>query len=155
MIIKKILLTLAILHFTLFASEVVWDGKASEKLKKEYSKVIKQYVDKKYPEKVERWKRRLMWQDDEDVIDIQRDWKGAKEYCQSLSLLGYDDWFLPTKAQLKSLHLEMPYLKNISTSRYWSSSVYISYAMDVWDIYFQDSSESGEYFVRCAREIKH
>ena len=44
---------------------------------------------------------RLMW---EKINDGQiRVWTEAKNYCNDLNLIGFDDWFLPTKDQLKLL----------------------------------------------------
>jgi hypothetical protein len=42
-----------------------------------------------------------MWQKSDD--SIQRSWAEANEYCTNLNFLGYNDWQLPTKDELKSL----------------------------------------------------
>ncbi len=45
----------------------------------------------------------LQWQDTPDIAENIDIWKKSKSYCKALVLEGYDDWRLPTKAEL--LHL--------------------------------------------------
>ncbi|MBN2852316.1 MAG: DUF1566 domain-containing protein [Clostridia bacterium] len=43
----------------------------------------------------------LMWQQSDD--GNRRNWEQALSYCESLTLAGYDDWFLPDIKQLQSI----------------------------------------------------
>lgn len=45
----------------------------------------------------------LVWQDNSDAKDIEKDWEGAIDYCEDLSLGGYDDWRLPNFNELYGL----------------------------------------------------
>ena len=104
----------------------------------------------------------LMWQDNYTAKTIKRDWRGAKNYCSQLKLVGFTDWFLPSIEQLKSIvdKKRSPAIKkefkNIISSRYWSSSPYVSDSRYAWNVYFKYGF-SGNYgktnngYVRCAR----
>ena len=105
----------------------------------------------------------LMWQDDSDAKSIQKNWEGAKNYCNNLTLQGHDDWFLPTAEQLLTITDKNRYspsikseFKNVTSSGYWSSSPDVSDSKSAWYVYFNrgDSSYYGktnEHYVRCAR----
>ncbi|MGK5095553.1 DUF1566 domain-containing protein [Deltaproteobacteria bacterium TL4] len=43
----------------------------------------------------------LMWQREDD--GITRNWQDAINYCEALTLAGYNDWRLPTRDELKTL----------------------------------------------------
>ncbi|MEA3512621.1 MAG: DUF1566 domain-containing protein [Campylobacterota bacterium] len=155
----------------LFSSSVVWDGKDSELSQKEYDKAIKEFVNKTYPKKVKAWEKekerlekentttidKLMWQDDIASKTQKLKWQKAKNYCENLSLVGYDDWYLPTVQQLKKLYKNKDRLINFSSSIYWTNSHYNSsrYAAMTSDLgrggYGSSSSRNSSYYVRCVR----
>lgn len=96
----------------------------------------------------------IMWQDNKDTKTVARDWESAKRYCRSLSFLGYNDWYLPTKEQLLTLYDNKYYLKNVVSGLYWSSSP--SSSSNAWYVYFENGYSSyypktGKNPVRCAR----
>ncbi len=124
--------------------------------------------------KFQRWKRNgevvvdtklnLMWQDNSEAKRVEKKWKEAKNYCQNLSLAGYNDWRLPNYNELLTIadydHYEpaiMPSFKNIASDIYWSSSEAVSSAKDAWKVIFSVGGTYGlgtkslEYFVRCVR----
>lgn len=163
-----------LLPLTLFSSEMIWSSDVSETISQtEYDKAIKEYVDKKYPERVKAWKEMqrqkeiitldgLMWQDNEDAKTIQRDWTGAKEYCEDLTLGGLYDWRLPNIDELKSIVDEdrSPTIKkefrNTASSVYWSSSRHVSDSEYAWYLYFYNGFQSSNskaynFYVRCVR----
>ena len=43
----------------------------------------------------------LVWQ--QDVAAVQPNWQGALDYCNALTLAGFNDWRLPDIKQLRSL----------------------------------------------------
>ena len=105
----------------------------------------------------------LIWQDNHDAKTIKRDWQGAKEYCQELTLAGYDDWRLPTIKELQSIVDIKRYkpaikktFKYVASMYYWSSSKDVSDVKFAWGVYFGDGNTNGntrssECFVRCVR----
>ena len=73
----------------------------------------------------------LVWQDDSKAKIIEKDWNGAKSYCENLTLGGYSDWRLPNIFELTTLldntKWSKPYIldniENIASGYYWSSSI--------------------------------
>lgn len=105
----------------------------------------------------------LMWQDTEDTKRVNTTFTGAKEFCDNLTLEGYDDWRLPSKQELSwivdinrkpTINKEFV---NVRESSYWSISDYKNSKYYAWVLYF-DSGNSGSYsknkrsFVRCVRD---
>ena len=91
-----------------------------------------------------------MWQVQHD--GVERDWEEAKEYCQSLNLLGKYDWYLPSQREyLESLGDNT----FIESGSYWtSSSSYSGYAT-YFDPQSGDTfyiSDVFKYYVRCVRK---
>ena len=105
----------------------------------------------------------LMWQDNYDSKSIKRDWQGAKNYCQELTLAGYSDWRLPTIKELQSIvditradPAIKKIFKNVASKDYWSASEDVSSAKYAWKVGFDDGysyyyRKSFECFVRCVR----
>lgn len=106
---------------------------------------------------------KLMWQDNRDVQKVNRNWQGAKEYCENLVFAGYRDWRLPIMDDLFSIRDEKRKsiainagFKNVTPNQYWSSSnVYDSgYA---WSMNFENGDDSvqlksSNFYVRCVRD---
>lgn len=82
----------------------------------------------------------LMWQDDDEIASIKKDWEGANQYCQDLRLADYNDWRLPNIYELATLldnmKVERPYsvtgFQNIALDFYWSSSTNVADQMSAW-----------------------
>ena len=106
----------------------------------------------------------LIWQDNIDAKTIKKSRKDAKQYCRSLVLAGYDDWYLPRIKQLKSIvdnKKRNPAIrdgfKNIKAYHYWSSSPNLSANLiNVFNIDFKNgqtykTNRKGKCNVRCVR----
>ena len=109
-------------------------------------------------------KRNVMWQDDISVIDIEKTYKDAQEYCENLDFSGYTDWYLPDVSELKSIVKADNYpraifktFNNVASDYYWSSSEHGSdYAWIVLFIYedvvYYHKTDTNN--VRCIRKIQ-
>lgn len=109
----------------------------------------------------------LMWQDDNQTSTLEKTWSEAIDYCENLSLGGFDDWRLPSIDELLTLSDFgeyqtgiIPAITHISEYRsYWSSSKDLSDANDAWQIGFGMSGmpqtftrdKTNIFSVRCAR----
>ncbi len=106
----------------------------------------------------------LMWQDDDEIASIKKDWEGAKQYCQDLRLGGYKDWRLPNIYDLSTLldntKNESPFvingLENTASDDYWSSSSGAGSKKIAWLISFNHgggyiSTKDDSLYVRCVR----
>lgn len=105
----------------------------------------------------------LGWQDNSQAKSIKRDWSGAKNYCQTLSLGGDSDWRLPTIKELQSIVDIKRYkpaiekgFKNTASARYWSSSQIVPDEKQAWRVNFgsgltMDEYKSNKFYVRCVR----
>ena len=98
----------------------------------------------------------LIWQDDSDEKNVVKDWSGAKEYCNNLSLDRYNDWYLPSKEQLSDLYKKREKLKNTFSNYYWSSTTNANNTSSAWIVDFGDGFQSyyGKTYyndVRCVR----
>lgn len=110
----------------------------------------------------------LMWQDNEDTKRVLKDWEGAKDYCENLTLAGRGDWYLPTKDELNTLYSKKEALKNVASNYYWSSSPVvadsaIAWVVDdptlAWNVYFGNGNmyrgrKNSELNIRCVRDSK-
>ena len=106
----------------------------------------------------------LMWQDNEDAKTVEKSWIEAIEYCENLTLTGFDDWRLPNIRELKSiidLNKVDPAIVdgfvNSASSNYWSSSTHKSYTSYAWGVYFYYGydywrNKDYSYYVRCVRD---
>ncbi len=104
----------------------------------------------------------LTWQDNSASKTVQKTWSGAKEYCENLTLGGYDDWRLPSIRELQSI-VNMRYVpaiksgfKNAASSDYWSSSEIVPGTSGAWGVNFGNGirnyiSKSKKNYVRCVR----
>lgn len=103
----------------------------------------------------------LMWQD--DTTPSAMTWDSAINYCEDLTLGGYNDWRLPSRAELLTIvdrsrvypSIDSAFL-NVIPDYYWS---FVSYTADVhyiWGVLFEDGgtsyrSKTYDYYVRCVR----
>ncbi len=106
---------------------------------------------------------KLQWQDNSDAKTVQKTWSEAKEYCENLTLGGYDDWRLPSESELftivdygRSNPAIDPVFQNVISDWYWSSTNNISNNSYAWGIYFnyiraEWLSKSNSHFIRCVR----
>jgi len=110
----------------------------------------------------------LMWQDepytkkekkyltDNKNYNKVLNWKLAKNYCKNLTLGGFDDWYLPSKEELKNLYKNKDKLKNIISKGYWSSTANTKDTIFASVIDFNDGYPLGypkynAQYVRCVR----
>jgi len=163
----KKLLQITLLTTTLFSYEIVID-KTSQAPKAKWGVT---FTRDDVNEVVVNDKTGLMWQDDKSAKIVEKDWNGAKDYCQSLNFSGFNNWYLPTIKELETLIDIRKYnpaikdgFKNVATSNYWSSSLSVSPSISssdsdydaAWyvDFYYGDSSyndKTDERYVRCVR----
>ena len=106
----------------------------------------------------------LVWQDSDDAKKVQKDWKGAKQYCEDLILGGKNDWRLPQIKELQYIIDIKEYkpairdeFKNVSKGYYWSATLDASTLDYAWNVGFRygDTSKDSivnELHVRCVRE---
>jgi len=117
----------------------------------------------------------LMWQDNYDSATITFSWSHASdavEYCENLTLGGYDDWRLPSLEELISITdkgRDNPAVnsvfQNIYNGNYYSSSI-ISFLHEdylaLWSVFFSRSGGCDyddfylvdNYYIRCVRDNK-
>jgi ribosomal protein L40E len=101
----------------------------------------------------------LMWQDDIEAKEVTKDWRGAIDYCEDLSLAGFNDWRLPDQDSLEALYPKQQYLTNVVSAYYWSSSSSVSNSNYAWNVVFYNGgynyNNKRHYFhVRCVRDSK-
>ncbi len=113
-------------------------------------KMIKQYVNKTYPHKVEEYHKQLrqltldklnkysdiilvngelMWQDELETKDLKLNALEATRYCKSLHLATKKDWRLPSYDELLTIvnyfrfdPAKIDEIEHIRSNRYWTSS---------------------------------
>ena len=103
----------------------------------------------------------LQWQDDVNVI---KTWIEAIDYCEGVSIGGYDDWRLPNINELYSIadrRKSNPAInstfKIVGGNAYWSSSTIVGdESNNAWCVYFQYgydgwASKYSSYYIRCVR----
>ena len=68
----------------------------------------------------------LMWGllDSHREIDACMDHRAAKRYVKELRYNGYDDWRLPTSAELAGIYKNKPYFPASGAEWYWTSEIY-------------------------------
>lgn len=109
-------------------------------------------------------KTALMWQDVPENRGVIHTWYEAKEYCEALDDAGFDDWWLPSEAELFTIvDPSRPRGRRIRSgfvhfkgAPYWSASTYAWNAPHAWAVDFAAGTsftlEKEAYrFVRCVR----
>lgn len=108
----------------------------------------------------------LMWQDDANASTYRATWQGAIDYCEALTLGGYDDWRLPNINELKSIVDRSgvsPAMKegfvNTGTGAYWSGTPHEGNRSYAWGVRFRSGNVYGHYkgdsyYVRCVQDIQ-
>ena len=111
---------------------------------------------------------KLQWQDDysDNGGSVKSAlWEDAIDYCEALTLGGYDDWRLPNFNELYSI---VDYTKHnpaidttfqaVVSDTYWSSTSIVSNEDGAWGISFYGGHDSywnnkfnSSYYVRCVR----
>lgn len=146
---KKLLLT-TLLTTSIFGVELVVDAKF---IRDDVKEIVTNDVTG------------LVFQDNSATRTVQKDWRGAIDYCHSLNFAGFDDWYLPGIKELKSIidtTKHKPAIKDgfkqVTSNYYWSSSPYVSFSYSklAWSVYFKSgdsyySYKTDELYVRCAR----
>ena len=161
--IKKLLAT-ALLITTLFSYEISLGKSSSTQIKAPEPELKRTLVRDGSKEIVIDKTAGLMWQDNIDTKTIKKNRKDAKQYCRSLVLGGYTDWYLPRIKQLKSIvdnKKRDPAIReefqNVQAYHYWSSSPNISLNLiNVFNINFKNglkynNNKKGRCYVRCVR----
>jgi len=108
----------------------------------------------------------LQWQDDYSdnggSVKIVV-WEAAIDYCEALTLGGYDDWRLPNINELKSIIDRSRFNPAIvsvfeyTSNKYWSSTTSKDNDRDAWNVYFSYGTDSWDHkdnsgYVRCVRD---
>jgi hypothetical protein len=146
--------------------------KVQEQEEQTRAKIAKEMKKNVYLDKVQK----LMWQDNAAATEVQKPWVSAQNYerqeynhtsgdtasmyCKKLTLVGYSDWRLPTKEELKSLYTQTNALKNVGANWYWSSTSSQSAPERAWGVYFNNGDgysdlKSTNNYVRCVRASKY
>ncbi len=104
---------------------------------------------------------KLVWQDDDAVTHVKKNWLDAQAYCKA-----YGDgksWRLPNYDELISIvdytkHTlaVMPAFEHIVSEYYWTSTEEEKNTKNVKNVYFGNGCPDGksktkEYFIRCVR----
>ena len=154
--------------------------------KEEVNNIIKEYVDKKYPDKVSLYhyklaekkttafnkiknivfvNHNLMWQDEMINTEKKLNQLEFKFYCKNLDLAQRKDWRTPSYQELLTLvnyeridPSSNEQIKNITSSKYWTSSKSIHEKNKNWFVDFKYgttdiSSDLEKYHIRCVRNI--
>lgn len=109
----------------------------------------------------------LMWQDTEETINLMFTHKEAIEYCENLTLGGFDNWRLPKIDELKTIvdTKNHPYyinriFKNKIASGYWArDTLWRTLNFYAWYMNFLSGTPyyyNRDYhkYVRCVRDIR-
>jgi len=106
----------------------------------------------------------LMWQDVPENKGTLHTWDEAKEYCEELDEAGFEDWWLPSEAELVSIvdstrHEGRKIKKGFiyfKARYYWTSTTYAWNAPHAWAISFKNSysmsiKKEQQLHARCVR----
>ncbi|EJF05807.1 Protein of unknown function (DUF1566), partial [Thiovulum sp. ES] len=81
----------------------------------------------------------LMFQDFD--LPEPMNWKSACEYCEKLRLLGFSDWRLPNKDELKIAQNNKNSFRNLKSKNSWYWSISKSNDSRSWIVNFSDGSD--------------
>jgi hypothetical protein len=101
-------------------------------------------------------KQGLVWQDTRDAQYIQKDWQGAVDFCEGLTLAEKSDWMLPTIKELETID-DITVFKYIGTSGYyWSATEHDTSKDFAWMMNFKRAYKYSNYktyerYIRCVR----
>ena len=108
----------------------------------------------------------LIWQDTPINEDGLVTYKEARNYCKFLSIGKYHDFRLPTMYELQTLVDYNNYdpailngFKHVSSTTYWTSTVFADDAEEFWTVDFEKGSRSvkAKYYdrhFRCVQKLK-
>jgi hypothetical protein len=103
----------------------------------------------------------FQWEDQQTIVS--KKWEDAIDYCENLTLGGFDDWRLPNINELRSIvdyERSDPAIdrafRNTKSDWYWTSTKYNRGSLYSWELNFSygyDSYSSQSYsrYVRCLR----
>jgi hypothetical protein len=87
----------------------------------------------------------LMWARNGNLAKLPKNWNDAIDYCNSLTLCGYDDWHLPNVNELESLYnanepepytwLNSQGFINVLSQYYWTSTAVANRTDIKWWVY--------------------
>ncbi len=118
------------------------------------------------------YENQLVWQNNNDVNNIRKQWVStinykaknymntygdtATTYCENLKFADFTDWRLPTRNELTDLYKRKIHL-NGSSNYYWSSTTYPNYKYAALMIHASDGYEGSDpkkaiHSVRCVRD---
>jgi len=108
----------------------------------------------------------LMWQDSYSDNSVKKlKWQDAIDYCESLTLGGYNDWRLPNFNELYNLANRNYYnpsidkvFKYTEPHFYWTSTTYAEDKKIAWLVNFNSGDDGWDvkkyrYYVRCVRDL--
>ena len=105
----------------------------------------------------------IEWQDNKESKMVQKSWEEAKAYCTDLSLLGKNDWRLPTIKELQNIvniRRKKPAIDVVfhytANKTYWTRTPYRHNSKKAWSInfyrgYTKSALKKETYYVRCKR----
>lgn len=110
-------------------------------------------------------KKRLMWQDNDEVMEYFETHVSAEVYCDVLVLSGYTNWRIPTIGELQtiidlerknSLQKQFRFVKPVT---YRTKSLFVEDDDLVWMVDFQSGKtdtvkKEEKHLIRCVRDMR-